>query len=78
MVMPNTNPRCCGVHAYVSCGTRTRSLSAIVLIALLQKAQSRTQSRPHKPGWLNGRSESLSLSQAETQSEVAELAEPPK
>ena len=28
------------------------------LIALLQKAQTRTQSRPHKPGWLNGRSES--------------------
>ena len=32
------------------------------LIALLQKAQTPTQSRPHKPGWLNGRSESLSLS----------------
>ena len=32
------------------------------LIALLQKAQTWTQFRPHKPGWLNGRSESLSLS----------------
>ena len=33
------------------------------LIALLQKAQTRTQSRPHKPGWLNGRNEYLSLLQ---------------
>ena len=32
------------------------------LTAILQMAQTGTQIRPHKPGWLNGRSEiSLSL-----------------
>ena len=45
-----------------SCDTRTNSLLAI---ASLQRAQTSTHSRPHKPGWLNRHSAimfSLSLS----------------
>ena len=44
-----------------SCGTGTRSLSAIVSLPCCKRLIH--EHRPQKPGWLNGRSESLSLSE---------------
>ena len=45
-----------------SCGTRTRSLSAIVSLPCCRRLR-----HEHSPGWLNGRSDSLSLSLSQWQ-----------
>ena len=55
-------PRCCGVHVYFHVA-QGPEVCLPLSHCLAAEAQTRTQSRPHKPGWLNGRCETLSRTQ---------------